>query len=84
MQEFDKRKIFWRSRRGMLELDLLLVPFATQIFETLNLQDQMLYKEFLEHEDQDLTNWLMGREEPTDKRFKTLIKKILIHNKKVN
>jgi len=31
MEELNPRKIFWHSRRGMLELDLLLVPFS-QIF----------------------------------------------------
>ena len=40
-------KIFWHSRRGMLELDLLLVPFAREAFETLSLEDKLLYRDFL-------------------------------------
>ncbi|MDD9896443.1 MAG: succinate dehydrogenase assembly factor 2, partial [Gammaproteobacteria bacterium] len=36
MQQLDKQKIFWHSRRGMLELDLLLVPFANDVFSDLN------------------------------------------------
>ena len=81
MQEVDKQKIFWHSRRGMLELDLLLVPFATEVFETLPHQDQLLYEEFLEQEDQDLFKWLMGREAPTDPRFNGLIQQILAHHR---
>ena len=80
MQEFDKHKIFWRSRRGMLELDLLLVPFTSEVFETLNPKDQMLYKELLEQDDQDLLSWLIGRESPANTGFKTLIERILKYN----
>tara|TARA_B110000858_G_C17803303_1_gene476436 strand:+ start:3436 stop:3690 length:255 start_codon:yes stop_codon:yes gene_type:complete len=80
MQEFNKHKIFWHSRRGMLELDLLLVPFATEVFESLPLPDQMLYSELLEEEDQDLFTWLMQRSEPNDPRFVPIIRQILAHN----
>ena len=51
MSEFNLQKIFWHSRRGMLELDLLLVPFATEVFATLSHPDQVLYAELLEEED---------------------------------
>ena len=80
MQEFDKQKIFWHSRRGMLELDLLLVPFATRAFEHLCYQDQLLYSEFLEEEDQDLWTWLMKRQAPPNPRYCTLIDQILAFN----
>lgn len=80
MQEFNKHKIFWHSRRGMLELDLLLVPFATEVFESLPLPDQLLYNELLKEEDQDLFAWLMQRSEPEDPRFIPIIQQILAHN----
>ena len=82
MPTINPQKVFWHSRRGMLELDLLLVPFATEVFTTLSNQDQMLYVEFLELEDQDIFKWLMQREPPADKRFIGLISRILAHNKK--
>ncbi|MEX0962558.1 MAG: succinate dehydrogenase assembly factor 2 [Pseudohongiellaceae bacterium] len=80
MQEFNKHKIFWHSRRGMLELDLLLVPFALEVFETLSSQDQLLYSDLLEEEDQDIFAWLMQRSAPTDARFESIIGQILAHN----
>ncbi len=79
MQEFNKQEIFWHSRRGMLELDLLLVPFATEVFESLSGQDQMLYSDLLEEEDQDLFSWLMQRSVPNDPRFEPIIRQILAH-----
>lgn len=80
MQEFNKQKIFWHSRRGMLELDLLLVPFAQEKFETLSPQDKQLYVELLEQEDQDLWIWLLKQAKPADERFMPLIDEILAHN----
>ncbi len=80
MQEFNKHEIFWHSRRGMLELDLLLVPFAREVFESLSHPDQMLYSELLEEEDQDLFTWLMQRTPPNDPRFESIIRLILAHN----
>jgi len=80
MQEFNKQKIFWHSRRGMLELDLLLVPFAQEKFETLSSQDQQLYVELLAQEDQDLWVWLLKQAKPTDGKFMPIIDEILAHN----
>ena len=78
----NAKRVFWHSRRGMLELDLLLVPFSTAVFTKLPALDQLLYVEFLEQEDQDLFKWLMGREEPADTRFIVLIAQILAHSRK--
>ena len=77
MQEFNKHKVFWHSRRGMLELDLLLVPFATDVFESLSRPDQMLYIDLLEEEDQDLFSWLMQRSVPSDSRLEPIIRQII-------
>lgn len=72
-----KNRIVWHSRRGMLELDLLLEPFARERFETLSHQDQELYERLLGCEDQDLYAWLLQRGDPADPAFKPLIDEIL-------
>ncbi len=82
MQELNKQKIFWHSRRGMLELDLLLVPFTEEAFDSLDHQEQLLYRDLLGEEDQDLFAWLMGRATPTEQRFIPMIELILAHSKK--
>ena len=81
MPELNKQKIYWHSRRGMLELDLLLMPFAREVFETLPSKEQMLYSELLEQEDQDLFSWLMERAEPDPAHLKPIIALILEHKK---
>jgi antitoxin CptB len=80
MQELNQQKIFWHSRRGMLELDLLLVPFSTDVFPQLSHLDQILYRDFLSAEDQDIFAWLMRRQEPSEERFNRIIDKILAHS----
>jgi antitoxin CptB len=82
MRDINKQEIFWHSRRGMLELDLLLVPFSTEAFASLSHQDQLLYSDLLEQEDQDLFAWLMGRSEPAEQRFSPMIQLILAHSRK--
>jgi antitoxin CptB len=84
MQKFNKQEIFWHSRRGMLELDLLLVPFAQEQFEHLSNDDQCLYSQLLEQEDQDLWTWLLGQARPTDPSLAAIIDKVLAYNKTKN
>lgn len=74
----DLQKIYWRSRRGMLELDLLLVPFTLEAYAGLSPADQLRYRQLLEYEDQDLFAWLMRREPAANQQ--ALIDSILAHN----
>lgn len=60
----DKNRLFWGSRRGMLELDLVLMPFIENVYPTLDETDQLLYQQLLEEEDQDLFAWFMRRSDP--------------------
>jgi len=77
MSQLNKNRIFWQSRRGMLELDLLLEPFVRHCYDNLTTEEQQLYQEFLAHEDQELYDWLLLRKNPIDKSFDRLIRLIL-------
>ena len=48
----QKNRLMWASRRGMLELDLMLQPFVEQHYDQLDQTDQLLFQELLELEDQ--------------------------------
>ncbi len=84
MSEINVQRIYWHSRRGMLELDLLLMPFAREVFPSLSEAEQLLYQDFLEQEDQDLFVWLMERGQPAQARFTPIIEQILAHSRKVD
>lgn len=67
LTEIEYKKLAWHSRRGMLELDLLLVPFVEKRLRGLATADQLLYADLLAEEDQDLFAWLLLREQaPSD------------------
>lgn len=62
----DRNRLFWASRRGMLELDLVLMPFLEKIYPTLEQEDKERYWRLLESEDQDMFGWFLRRENPED------------------
>jgi antitoxin CptB len=57
----------WRCRRGMLELDLLLLGFLEHGYDALTAQGREAFQELLSYPDQDLLEYLMARALPTDK-----------------
>ena len=73
----ELNRLFWHSRRGMLELDLLLVPFAQQHVKHLSAKQQQLYKLLLLEEDQDLYSWLTRRELTPNPELQSMIEIIL-------
>lgn len=75
--EEDIRKLAWQSRRGMLELDVLFVPFVNEAFRALPLADQDRFVKLLACEDQDLFLWLMEREAPGDPDLQRIVRIIL-------
>jgi antitoxin CptB len=56
----NKNRILWACRRGMLELDLFLLPFFTRYFDALPLETQQKLVNLLEEADPDIFAWLMG------------------------
>lgn len=60
------KRVQWACRRGMLELDLFLIPFAESVYNTLSSQEQSLFWQLLEESDTDLQQWLV-HQGPLDK-----------------
>ncbi len=73
----DGGVVYWRSRRGMLELDLLLTPFSREVYGSLEAEEQERYRELLACEDQELFGWLLGGK-PAG-RWQPLIDRILAY-----
>lgn len=63
--ERDHERVLWRSRRGMLELDLLLVDFAKARYPLLASGDQGAYLRLLGLDDWVIWDWLQRRSKPT-------------------
>lgn len=67
----------WRSRRGMLELDLLLLPFFDEVFRDLPYQNQLTFVKLLEQDDPDLLMWFSNKAVPDDQDMADLVQMIL-------
>ena len=66
----------WASRRGMLELDLILLPFVENVYPSLESDDQKLYSKLMECEDQDMFSWFLRRQDPDDPDLLKIVVKI--------
>ncbi|MFL2495734.1 MAG: succinate dehydrogenase assembly factor 2 [Porticoccaceae bacterium] len=73
----NKNRLLWASRRGMLELDLILTPFVENVYDTLSADDQLRFEVLLECEDQTLFMWFMQRENPDNPDMDRIIKIIM-------
>tara|TARA_B110000503_G_scaffold35345_2_gene57783 strand:+ start:7111 stop:7368 length:258 start_codon:yes stop_codon:yes gene_type:complete len=69
----NKNHLVWASRRGMLELDLILAPFVENVYDSLTEDDQLRFEVLLECEDQTLFMWFMQREQPTDPNMQRIL-----------
>jgi succinate dehydrogenase flavin-adding protein (antitoxin of CptAB toxin-antitoxin module) len=69
-------RLRWRSRRGMLELDLILTRFLQAKLETLSQEEIGIFDDVLRLLDNDFLDLLMGRAECLDQRIKPMINMI--------
>lgn len=63
-QALEDRRLRWRCRRGMLELDLLLLPYVERHFWRSTPEEQALFHSVLEEDDPVLFEWFHGRNLP--------------------
>ena len=68
------KKLRWKSRRGMKELDVLLEAFFDQQAESLLAGDWPQLEELLAREDDVLFDWISGRNLPAEPDLLKLIK----------
>jgi antitoxin CptB len=73
--EFNR--LWWHSRRGMLELDNLLIPFLENAYRELPPEDQACYHKLITCEDNDMFEWFMQRSKPEDPDLQRIVSIIL-------
>ena len=74
MEDRDFDRLRWRCRRGLLELDLILPAFLERQWPWLDAGQRERFEELLESPDNDLLDWVLGREEPADPRFAGVVR----------
>lgn len=58
------RRLRWRCRRGLLELDIVFTRFLDERYAKLGAVEQASFERLLEHPDPILLAWLQGQEQP--------------------
>lgn len=76
----EQNRMRWASRRGLLELDLLLGPFVEEVFPVLDSNAQEAYRRLMSCDDQDILNWIMGRAPLGDSSLASIVASIREHN----
>lgn len=67
-------RLRWRCRRGVLELDLLLLRYLEHGYERAAPAERQAFRQLLEMEDLELQSWLLGDLLPADDALAAVIR----------
>ncbi len=70
------QRIRWRCRRGLLELDILLLRFVERHYGTLSEQERLTFDEILDMPDNPLWDIISGRQEAASEPMRAVLEKI--------
>ncbi|MBU2923242.1 succinate dehydrogenase assembly factor 2 [Colwellia sp. 4_MG-2023] len=73
----NKARLRWACRRGMLELDVLFIPFVDEAYDNLTSKQQYVFERLLTEQDPDLFAWFMGHKACEDQELNTMVQLIL-------
>ena len=76
-QPKSRRRLQWQCRRGIKEVEVLLIPFFEQRFDGLEALDQALFERLLEQHDVDLFEWFTYRSKPQDAELNRMVTMVL-------
>ena len=73
--------MLWRCRRGIRELDSLLRPFAEDCYDELSPLDKTRLQTLLGYQDNQILDWILGREIPDREGLQSLVNSIIRYSK---
>ena len=73
--------MLWRCRRGIRELDSLLRPFAEDCYDELSALDKTRLQTLLGYQDNQILDWILGREIPDREGLQSLVDSIIRYSK---
>lgn len=78
-EEFARRlqRLEWDCRRGMKETEVMLSPFRTGRFPTLDRAGQEAFLDLLDFSDADLFAWFTSTERPEDPALARMVELVL-------
>ncbi len=73
----EVRRLRWRCRRGMRELDQLMLRYLDGRWPAADEAERALFLRLMDTEDDKLWRWFMGRERPEDAGLASIVERIL-------
>lgn len=71
-----KQTLYWRARRGMLELDIMLQAFLDHDYDAISEAEQFTFVELLAYPDQELLELLLGQAQAEQPAIADVVQKI--------
>ncbi|BBL21760.1 succinate dehydrogenase assembly factor 2 [Acinetobacter radioresistens] len=72
----EERKVIYRARRGLKEIDVYFDPYVKQYYLQADAEEKATFAELVAQEDPDLLDWFMEVSEPPRPEMKQLIIKL--------
>lgn len=76
MKDAEQRRLAWRCRRGLLELDIVLQRFVNQQFDGLTLDEMHQFDAMLDLPDTEFWNLIQGIEKQTNQSVQQVLNKL--------
>jgi antitoxin CptB len=70
MDQADKNRLFWKCRRGLLELDIVLHRYLAKH------PDDGALSDLLDLPDNDIWDYVSGRSDPLDERVRATVERL--------
>lgn len=75
------KQLQWACRRGMLELDVLLMNFLSSGYNALPDTQKHIFQSLLTYPDPQLFDWFLGYSHPDDAALSEMVQKIREHKR---
>lgn len=66
-------RLLWRCRRGMREMDILLLNYLENHYHNTSTEEQHNFATLLNENDLDILSWIMQKTRPDDERYAAII-----------
>lgn len=77
MDSIKRARLGWRCRRGMRELDILLMRYMDRDYERADAAEQAAFETLLDFQDPEILDLLTGRLTAQDVRLQDVVERLL-------
>lgn len=76
-QELTTKRLAWQCRRGIKEVEVLLVPYFEQCYPQLSGEEKQCFERLLAQHDVELFEWFTTRSRPQDAALSAMVDDVL-------